>query len=92
MARSTLKHIYFKEIEVEQYISNIISENLLITDLNNKRTTTINYLNVFIPVSIHFGKQYLEKTFLKYHIGFKLGAFTKTKKPFYFRSKKKRKC
>lgn len=56
------------------------------------RRTTLTKLNYFIPSLLYTGKWSVEKNFTKYHVGFKLGQFTKTRKPFYFRSKKKKKC
>jgi ribosomal protein S19 len=92
VARSAWKYFFFKKFELEQYINYLIEEIYEITDYNFKRITTITSLNYFIPVNIHFGKLSLSKSFTNHYIGFKLGSFTKTKKPFYFRSKKKRKC
>jgi len=54
------------------------------------RRTTLTKLNYFIPAVLYTGKWSVEKNFTRYHVGFKLGQFTKTRKPFYFRSKKKK--
>lgn len=54
------------------------------------RRTTLTKLNYFIPALLYTGKWSVEKNFTRYHVGFKLGQYTKTRKPFYFRSKKKK--
>lgn len=56
------------------------------------RKITLTKLNYFIPALLHTGKWLVERNFTKYHTSFKLGQFTKNRKPFYFRSKKKKKC
>lgn len=56
----------------------------------SNRRVTITKLNYFLPSLLYTGKYSFERTFSRYHIGFKLGQFTKNRKPFYFRSKKKK--
>ena len=90
MARSRWKFFFYKKFEVEKYVNYFLDEYVEATDINYKRFSTIHYFNFFLPVKIHFGKLSIFKSFSKYYIGWKLGSFTKTKKPFYFRSKKKR--
>lgn len=92
VARSVWKYFFFKKFELEQYINYLFDDGFDVESLNYKRINTVTALNYFIPVNIHFGKLSLNKVFTKHFIGFKLGSFTKTKKPFYFRSKKKRLC
>lgn len=90
MARASWKFHPFKDYEVEQYINYITDNHVDLIESNNKRINTIHKLNYFIPVSLHTGKWLIEKNLTKYHFSFKLGQFTKNRKPFYFRSKKKK--
>lgn len=88
LARASWKYHFFKESEVEDYA-------LYLTDsggprVNIYRKSTLTRLNFFKPSSISCGKYIVDKFFTKYHIGFKVGEFTKNRKPFYFRSKKKK--
>ena len=50
---------------------------------------TIIKWNNFYLVSIHQGKYNTELQQTYNHLGFKFGQFTKTRKPFFFRGKKK---
>lgn len=90
MARAGWKYYFFKDFEVEQYSDYLFDDLVLPQVLNNKRHNTIHLLNYFLPVDIHTGKWTIDRKFNKYFINFKLGQFTKNRKPFYFRSKKKR--
>ena len=54
------------------------------------RYITINKLNYHNINNLYTGKWEVEKTFTLQHVSFKLGQFTKTRKPYYFRSKKKK--
>ena len=55
------------------------------------KNITINYLNYMHRYFLYQGKFEVKKKFSMYHIGFNLGQFLKSRKPFYFRSKKKKK-
>lgn len=63
---------------------------LINTEFLNKRTLYINRLNFFLKRTIHQGKVTVLFHPTKYHIGYKSSQFTKTRKPFFFRSKKKK--
>ncbi len=89
MARASWKYHFFKNVEVEQYINHITENDYDLIDKNNDRSTTVHKLNYYLPVTLHTGKWLITPTLTKLHIGFKLGQFTKTRKPYYFRSKKK---
>lgn len=88
MARASWKYHFFKDTEVEAYIDYLtdVTPNYI----NEKRKTTLTKLNYFLPSILYTGKYQIERRFNKYHMGFKLGQFTKNRKPFYFRSKKKK--
>lgn len=55
-----------------------------------KRHNTITKLNCFTYPEIYTGKWVVEQRLTSHYIGFKLGQVTKTRKPYYFRSKKKK--
>lgn len=57
----------------------------------NSRFKTITKLNYFSSLTIYTGKWLVDKTLSRHYIGIKVGQLTKTRKPFYFRSKKKKK-
>ncbi len=88
MARSSGKYHYYLKNEINSYINNLldISNNEFVS----KRHTTITQLNQNQLGIIHTGKYTIDKFFSKYHIGLKIGSFTKSRKPYYFRSKKKK--
>ena len=89
MARASWKFHFFKNFEVEQYINHIVEESYDLNTKNNNRNSTIHKLNFFLPLNLHTGKWLIKPNLTKFHIGFKLGQLTKTRKPFFFRSKKK---
>lgn len=88
MARSSWKYHFYKLEELEAYL-HYITDNGYYYQLTNRKTT-LNKLNFFKQGVLHTGKYTIVRRFTKYHIGLKLGAFTKNRKPFYFRSKKKK--
>jgi len=89
MARSTYKYYNFNDLEITNYIYYLTENNNLLIS-NNSRSLTIHKLNYYLPFNIYTGKWTIKKYFFKNHWSFKLGQFTKTRKPFFFRSKKKR--
>ncbi len=89
MARASWKYHFFREREIGYY-SEYLSDDVRPYDAVSYRHNTITKLNYFIPVSIYTGKWWVDKNFTKYHTSFKIGQFTKTRKPYYFRSKKKK--
>ena len=60
-------------------------------DLESFRHKTINNLNYEYPYYIHQGKNYVYLNSNEYCLSKKLGMFSKTKKPFFFRTKLKKK-
>ena len=88
LARASWKYHFYIQTEVEDYTDYLIDQNP--TKLNLVRKTTLTKLNFFKIGYIYSGKYTVEKKFSKLHIGFKLGEFTKNRKPFFFRSKKKK--
>ncbi len=88
MARASWKYYSFKQQEVLYYTKYLL--DLPQDDFIIKRFTTITKLNYFVNPKLSTGKYLIKKSFSKYHIGLKFGSFTKNRKPFYFRSKKKK--
>jgi ribosomal protein S19 len=88
VAKSSWKYHFYKKSDIECYIDYITDTQN--NSYNSCRNTTLTKLNSFKPSILYSGKYTFERFFTKYHIGFKLGSFTKTRKPFYFRSKKKK--
>ena len=90
VARTSWKFYTFRDCDIEQYIDYITDYTPTTSDTVYKRHLTIHKLNYFLPVSLHTGKWVIEPNLNKYHFGFKFGQLTKTRKPYYFRSKKKK--
>lgn len=88
LARASWKYHFFRKNEIEHYV-NYLADDIKPVDAVVYRHNTITKLNYFIPTTINSGKVLVDKNFTKYHIGCKIGQFTKSRKPFYFRSKKK---
>lgn len=91
MSRASWKYHHYASQDIESYIN-------YLTEYNNPEiifpqpTITIHKLNYFKPIYLYTGKWGIEFKFTRYHKSFKYGQFRKTRKPFYFRSKKKKKC
>lgn len=90
MAKSTWK--FLSTVVADKYIYLIDYLNLYFDTFlwRQKRNITFNNLNVSYLYSIHQGKVDVSVFPISWHISFKTGAFTKTRKPFFFRSKKKK--
>lgn len=89
LARASWKFHFFQLSEMEHY-ANYLTDDIKPEYPMVNRRTTLTKLNYFIPALLYTGKWSVEKNFTRYHVGFKLGQYTKTRKPFYFRSKKKK--
>ena len=88
MAKASWKYHFFKENEIEDYID-FLSESGSKIEHNTKRHTTLTKLNFHKTYNLYTGKWFFEKKFLLYNVSYKVGQYTKTRKPYYFRSKKK---
>lgn len=89
LARASWKYHFFRKSEIEQYCEYLI-DNVRPEIYYPKRHDTITKLNYFVIRKIYTGKWLVERNFTKYHTSFKVGQFTKNRKPYYFRSKKKK--
>ena len=87
LARSSWKYHYYSSDDVESYITHLL--DIPNDDYNHRRYATLTQFNYFKPGVIYTGKYTFERSFLKYHLGLKIGCFSKNRKPYYFRSKKK---
>jgi hypothetical protein len=87
LARSSGKYHYYLKSEINSYINNLL--DMPNNEFVYRRHATLTQLNQNQLGIIHTGKYTIEKFFSKYHIGLKIGSFTKSRKPYYFRSKKK---
>jgi ribosomal protein S19 len=70
----------------------ILGEGAVVAPLTlSERSSVITALDCNYVRSVYQGKSFVTIQATPYHLGYKVGAFTKTRKPFYFRSKKKKK-
>ena len=88
MARSNWKYIYHTDYDLMVFYSKINS--LFNIPEHNVRSLTINMLNYTQNRYVYQGKYNVYFDTSIYCLNYKLGMFTKTRKPFFFRSKKKK--
>jgi len=89
LARASWKYHFFQNNEIEDY-TNFLTDSYFEEQCISSRKITITKLNFFKHLSVSTGKTIVDKSISKYHVGCKVGQFTKNRKPFYFRSKKKK--
>ena len=58
--------------------------------LSSRRNKTVNNLSIRNTFYVHQGNSIKDVRLSEYSIGRKVGEFSKTRRPFFFRSKKKR--
>ncbi len=90
MARSSWKFYY---------INSLLYKNVYLSKFKNYKITKLFCRNTTIPkiffkktIYIHKGNIFAKILFNKYHIGFKLGEFSVTRKPFNFPLKNTKKA
>lgn len=88
MARVSWKYLYITNNDLKQFYAKINTQNYLSDTSRNK---TINLLNAEGVCSTYQGNVEVTTTLNTAMVGKKLGMFSKTRKPFFFRSKKKKK-
>lgn len=91
MARSNFKKLYLSYEDLYyDYFVRVLEQS--IPTHNSYRCKTINNLTCDAEFAIHNGRQHpvIYKS-SEFSIGRKLGMFSKTRKPFFFRSKRKKK-
>lgn len=92
MARAGWKYHFFRSEDITNYL-NYLTDDFYEDEsvYTNSRFKTITKLNYFTPLTVYTGKWLVNKNLTKHYFGIKVGQLTKTRKPFYFRSKKKKK-
>lgn len=88
MSRSNWKGVYHTEKDLCSFYKTINANFEYIS--NNDRYMTINKLNYKERRVVYQGKCRVFFDSSSYCINYKLGMFSKTRKPFFFRSKKKK--
>lgn len=90
MAKSNWKFTSVYEDELYIYYSKIDKQYLDFFNKLTLRKRTINAWTINKKFLIHQGKHLVACQTTPFHQTFKFGSFTKTRKPFFFRSKKKK--
>lgn len=90
MARSTWKFLFITSYDLYAHFKTQIKQDCPNIFKPNIRAKTLNKWNYRSVYSVPQGKYRVNIRPSLYHIGYKLGAFAKTRKPFFFRSKKKK--
>lgn len=90
MKRSTWKYIPITYFDYYYYISKLLKLKIFKNFHIAPRIKTITMLSQHWN-SVHQGKNYTIINMSQFKLGLKYGSFTKTRKPFFFRSKKKKK-
>nr|YP_010147345.1 30S ribosomal protein S19 [Thuricola similis]QQP22156.1 30S ribosomal protein S19 [Thuricola similis] len=90
MRRSSWKYTPITFFDYYYYISKLLKIKLINKFHIAPRTKVMTTLSQPWN-SIHQGKNYTMVNFYKIRLGYKYGSFSKTRKPFFFRSKKKKK-
>lgn len=90
MSKSNWKFLSVNKNDMIFFLTNKF--NLKKSKLNFfiKKNKTVNNFNKNFKGFIHFGKLWRKNKPLKLHLSNKFGMFLKTRKPFFFRSKKKK--
>lgn len=88
MARATWKFLWATHNDIEKFYSKIDEEFSYFDEVY--RHKTINVLNMNQYYTIHQGKTKTTFPVMSKYIKKKLGMLSKTRKPFFFRSKKKK--
>lgn len=90
MAKSAWKFTFFSNEDLYCYARNLQIVKLKQTVNLNNRWKTINKWNYRNLYKVSQGKYKTTVRPTLYHISQKLGLFAKTRKPFFFRTKKKK--
>lgn len=88
MARATWKFLWTTENDIEKFYNSIDEEFSFFSEMY--RHKTLNMLNINQRYFIHQGKTKTSCFVASKHIRKKVGMLSKTRKPFFFRSKKKK--
>lgn len=88
MGRSNFKFLYYSEKDLCSFFKKI-NPNFEYNS-NNTRYMTLNKLNLLEKRYVYQGQNKVYFKSSEYCLGYKLGMFSKTRRPFFFRQKKKR--
>ena len=91
MSRAAWKFTAVSEYDLYIYLHTYIKQTRPVQFLPSFRLKSLNKWNYRYLYCIHQGKYTVSLRPSIYHLTYKLGAFAKTRKPFFFRSKKKKK-
>lgn len=90
MSKSGYKFLFVSENDILIYLYNLSKKKKINIKKNNLRLCTVNRWNYKFLYNIHQGKYARIVLPSLYHFSYKLGMLIKTRKPFFFRSKKKK--
>lgn len=90
MSRSASKFIFITEYDLATYLKTQIQPFYSVQFQPNIRQKTFNKWNYKSYYYIPQGKYTVKVRPTLYHLAYKVGSFAKTRKPFFFRSKKKK--
>lgn len=91
MARAAWKFTYVTDYDLCAYLKTYIKKTPLTSPQLNIRFKTFNQWNYKLGYFVPQGKYTIFIQPGLFHLNYKIGAFAKTRKPFFFRSKKKKK-
>lgn len=89
MARSNYKFLYYTYEDIRLFYSKV--NNKFIYNNPCFRYRTINSLNTGENYLVHQGNTWVDVNPENFSIGYKLGMFTKTRRPYHFFKKVKKK-
>ena len=92
MARASWKYISYTDIDLDIFYNRFFFKREIYDQAFYQRNNRINVLNYTHKFSIHTGNKYLffKTSEALYFFNTKLGAVARTLKPFFFRSKDKK--
>lgn len=90
VAKSGYKFIFTSYNDLLIYFKKLIPLKKIKLRRMNFRSCTVNKWNINFRYYIHQGKYKRLAVITNFHIGYKLGMLVQTRKPFFFRSKKKK--
>lgn len=88
MARSRWKYLPLFTSDLKQYFNSLITGGK-INILEKKAKETFNNWTADRKYKVYQGKTMVRLNVNEYFIGYKVGSFIKTRKPSFFRTKKK---
>lgn len=92
MSRSSWKYTGYNTIDIKIFYNQFFYKQEIYEQAPNQRNNRFNFFNYTHKFNIYNGKKYLffQTTEALYFFNLKLGAISKTRKPFFFRAKEKK--